>query len=129
MHVVWVVIGAVVGLVLGSQIEFGVALFGMILGGFGGYTLAELASLRARNHDLQKEIDLLKERLNALWRRQKESEQAVQELAPASPKKEAPGAFEVGRDDPKEFERIQPARPAMDAQGFERYFLCGLGCE
>ena len=88
MHVILIVVGAVAGLVLGSQFEFEVALFGMILGGFVGYTLAELASLRDRNHDLRKEIDLLKERLNALWRRQKELEQGAQE-PPAPPQKEA----------------------------------------
>ena len=73
MHVILIVVGAMLGLVVGTQFGAEVALFGMILGGFVGYTLIELASLRVRNRDLQREIDLLKERLNALWRREKES--------------------------------------------------------
>ena len=39
MHVILIVVGAVAGLVLGSQFEFEVALFGMILGGFVGYKI------------------------------------------------------------------------------------------
>ena len=81
MHVAWVIFGAVMGLIVGSQFDAGVAVFGMTLGGFAGYTLAELASLRARNHELEQEINLLKERLAAFWRRQKESEQGATQAA------------------------------------------------
>src|SRR5271170_221185 len=75
MHVAWVIFGAVMGLIVGSQFDAGIAVFGMTLGGFAGYTCAELASLRARNRELEQEINLMKERLAAFWRRQKESEQ------------------------------------------------------
>jgi uncharacterized membrane protein len=108
MHVVLVVLGAMGGLLMGSQFQAGIALFGMILGGFGGYTLAELASLRARNQALQKEIELLKERLNALWRRQKESERGAAETmvpetrvvpeATVVPKEKPAATFEVRRE-------------------------------
>lgn len=99
MQVAGIILGAMLGLIVGTQFGAGVAFFGMILGGFVGYTLIELAGLRVRNRDLQREIDLLKERLNALWRRQKESEQGPVQTA-AAPKatvgpKEAPSAFEV----------------------------------
>ena len=111
MHVVLVVLGAMGGLLIGAQFQAGIALFGMILGGFGGYTLAELASLRARNQDLRKEIDLLKERLNALWRRQKESEReaagAVAPDATVAPQEKPAATVEVRRADrtvPGQFE-------------------------
>src|ERR1700722_3423116 len=77
MRVALVIIGAVVGLVLGSVSDGGVTFLGMILGGFAGYTFAELVSLRARNSELEREVGLLKERLSALWRRQREAEQSA----------------------------------------------------
>ena len=98
MHVAGVIIGALLGLVVGTPFGAGVAFFGMVLGGFAGYVFIELASLRAQNRDLQKEIYLLKERLNALWRRQEELKQEATPAAavePVTPKatvgaKEAP---------------------------------------
>ena len=98
MHVVLVILGAVAGLVIGSQFEGGVALLGVILGGFAGYTFAELASLRARNHELEREIGLLKERLNALWRRRRESEQGALQPEALQRKKSAAASSEVERE-------------------------------
>ena len=88
MHVVGIILGALLGLFVGTSFGVAGASFGMVLGGFLGYTFSELASLRASNRDLQKEIGLLKERMNALWRRQKESERGAAE--PATPRLAAP---------------------------------------
>jgi uncharacterized membrane protein len=63
-----VVIGAMVGLALDSGVWR--SLFSMVLGGFAGYALAELHSLRTRGGELEKDIAGLKERLAAVQRQQ-----------------------------------------------------------
>ena len=78
MHVVLVIIGAMVGLIVSIPFGGGTSFLGLLLGGFAGYTVAELATLRTRNRVLESEIDSLKERLSALWRRQKELEQGAE---------------------------------------------------
>ena len=75
MHVALVIIGAFVGLVLGSQSSGQITLFAVIVGGIRGEIPSRkpLASSRARNSALEREVGLSKERLSALWRRQRES--------------------------------------------------------
>jgi uncharacterized membrane protein len=68
MQFALVVIGAMVGLALDSG-GWG-SLFSMLLGGFAGYALAELHSLRTRGGELEKDVAGLKERLAAVQRQQ-----------------------------------------------------------
>jgi uncharacterized membrane protein len=68
MQFALVVIGAMVGLALNSGV-WG-SLFSMLLGGFAGYALAELHSLRTRGGELEKDVAGLKERLAAVQRQQ-----------------------------------------------------------
>ena len=68
MQFALVVIGAMVGLALNSGV-WG-SLFSMLLGGFAGYALAELRSLRSRGGELEKDVAGLKERLAAVQRQQ-----------------------------------------------------------
>ena len=68
MQFALIVIGAMVGLALDSGGWS--SLFGMVLGGFAGYALAELSSLRARGGELEKDVRALKEKLAAVQRQQ-----------------------------------------------------------
>ena len=77
MHVAMVVIGAMVGLSVGSQFGGAGLLVGLLFGSFAGYSVAELTALRNRNRHLETEVDLLKERLAAFWRRLAEVEQGA----------------------------------------------------
>jgi uncharacterized membrane protein len=69
MHVALVFIGAIVGLALNSGVGSG-TLFSVLLGGFAGYALGELYSLRTRGAELEKDVRALKERLAAMQRQQ-----------------------------------------------------------
>ena len=123
MHIGLIILGAMVGLALGVKFEGGTSLFGMIVGGIAGYGFAELASLRAGARQLQTELDLLKERVNALWRRQKEKEQepGAQEASAPSQKPEAAAqtfkAAEESREEVWMSEPVEPARPARAEPG------------
>jgi uncharacterized membrane protein len=67
MYVALMAIGAMLGLVL--NFGHGTETFlTVLLGGFAGYALAELGSLRAHGSRLEKEVDGLKERLAAVQR-------------------------------------------------------------
>jgi uncharacterized membrane protein len=79
MYFALMAIGAMLGLVLNSG-HGTQTLLAALLGGFAGYALAELGSLRARGSQLEKEIDGLKERLAAVQRAQRAGNTA----APAS---------------------------------------------
>lgn len=118
MQVAFVIIGAVFGLVFGSRSDAGAAFFATILGGFAGYTLAELASLRARNGELEREVGLLKERLAALWRRQKEAQQGSSQ-AEVSQQKTATVTIEAGLEGRAGAKDFEPARelPAAPVAG------------
>jgi uncharacterized membrane protein len=70
MHVALVILGAMLGLVLSSA--YGAPSFAIVLlAGFAGYALAELRSLRTRGEDLEREVNLLKERLATAQRGQR----------------------------------------------------------
>ena len=97
-----VIVGAMVGLIVGSQFGGGALLIGLLVGVFAGYTLAELTALRSRNRHLGTEVDLLKERLSALWRRLAELERGV--LAPGQ---------EAGRGEAKQKPVVSAREEAM----------------
>ena len=83
MYFALMAIGAMLGLVLNSG-HGTQTLLAALLGGFAGYALAELGSLRARGSQLEKEIDGLKERLAAMQRQQRAGESAAEERAAAA---------------------------------------------
>ena len=70
MHVALVILGAMIGLVLSAG--SGSPSFAVVfLAGFAGYALAELRSLRIWGRNLEREVDLLKERLVTVQRAQR----------------------------------------------------------
>ena len=81
MYVALIAIGAMLGFVLnyGHGTE---TLLTALLGGFAGYALGELDSLKARGSQLEKEIGGLKEQLAEMRRRQREAEAARKVASP-----------------------------------------------
>src|ERR1700756_280782 len=93
MHVALVILGAMIGLVLSAG--FGSASFAVVfLAGFAGYALAELRSLRTWGQNLEREVDLLKERLATVQRAQRTT---ASDAARSSPERTA-GAAAGARD-------------------------------
>ena len=95
MHVALMAIGAMLGFVLnyGHGTE---TLLTALLGGFAGYALGELDSLKARGSQLEKEVGGLKERLAAMQRERREVEASKaassEAREPRSGSEFAPGA-------------------------------------
>jgi uncharacterized membrane protein len=91
MHVALIAIGAMLGFVLnyGHGTE---TLLTALLGGFAGYALGELDSLKARGSQLEKEIGGLKEQLAEMKRRQREA--AARKAAAPEVTEPRPGADE-----------------------------------
>ncbi len=90
MYVALMAIGAMLGFVLnyGHGTE---TLLTALLGGFAGYALGELDSLKARGSQLEKEIGGLKEQLAEMKRRQRAAAAASKAAAPEVPEPR-PGA-------------------------------------
>ena len=84
MHVALIILGAMVGLVLSAG--YGAQSFAVVLlAGFAGYALAELRSLRTWGQNLEREVDLLKERLATVQRAQRTAMSDAARGAPGSP--------------------------------------------
>ena len=81
MYVALIAIGAMLGFVLnyGHGTE---TLLTALLGGFAGYALGELDSLKARGSQLEKEVSGLKEQLAEMQRRQRETAAARKAASP-----------------------------------------------
>ena len=98
MHVALMAIGAMLGFVLnfGHGTE---TLLTTLLGGFAGYALGELDSLRARGRELEKEVGTLKEWLATVQRRLRELEARTAETQGAREAREEREAVspEVGK--------------------------------
>jgi uncharacterized membrane protein len=110
MHAALMAIGAMLGFVLnfghGSE-----TLLTALLGGFAGYALGELDSLRARGRELEKEVGTLKEWLAAVQRRLRELEARAAETQ---------GAREAREEREAESPEVRPTGAASGVESGPR---------